>query len=250
MGCIINYDIGLFLQKAQMEFFITATGTGIGKTFITALLARTFSEQGMSIGVQKWVSTGGSHAAGDIEFIRHHVPALGENSNDAACLQAVYCLEFPASPHLAAEKENLTISEERIINGFLRMRNRFDLLLVEGAGGIMVPLTRKVMLVDLVEKLHIPSLVVAASGLGTINHTLLTLEALKRRKIACAGVVLDSQGQDPASEEHPDIVRDNAHVIEEVGGVKVLGVLPRVGAFDEIMPHAAGIGRRVLASVG
>lgn len=229
-----------------MELFVTATGTGIGKTFVTALLAKTFSRQGMSVGVQKWVSTGNRANAEDIEFIRQHVPALDQGDSDNACLQAVYCLEFPASPHLAAEKEGFSISTEKIIAAFERMKNRFDILLVEGAGGIMVPLSRQVMLADLVKKLRIPALIVAACGLGTINHTLLTIEALRRREIACAGVVLDSQGLDPAFEEHPDIIRDNARVIEEAGGVRVLGVLPRVGMSDEIMIYTKDIARHTL----
>ena len=228
-----------------MEFFITGTGTGIGKTFVTALLARAFVHRGLSTGVQKWVSTGSREMAEDLEFIGQNVPELFTQSVFSACLHSVYCLEFPASPHLAAEKEDVAISPDVIKRAFLGLKGRFDILMVEGAGGIMVPVTRKVMLVDIVQDIGLPVLVVAASGLGTINHTLLTLEVLGQRHIPCIGVVLNSQGLDPAFEEHPDIVADNARVIEEFSGVKVLGSLPRVEKFDE----AAFFGTQIVRGI-
>ncbi len=225
-----------------MEFFVTGTGTGVGKTFVTALLSRMFVEKGLSTAVQKWVSTGGRTQAEDIEFIVRHVPELGPAGG--ACARALYCLEFPASPHLAAEMEDITISSQDIAKFFLEMRDKFDILMVEGAGGVMVPLTRQLLLIDLVKELGLCGLVVAAAGLGTINHTLLTIEALEHRGIPCVGVVLNSQGLDTSSEEHPAIVEDNARVIEQFSNVPVLGVVPRMERFG--YKAVAEIGERVL----
>ncbi len=229
-----------------MEFFITGTGTGIGKTFVTALLAHAFLERGFSTGIQKWVSTGNRETAEDLDFIRSRVPGIEKQAVSVSCMQAVYCLEFPASPHLAAEKEDVSILPEKILDNFQHLKGQFDILMVEGAGGLMVPVTRDVLLIDILKESGMPAVVVAASGLGTINHTLLSLEALERRGIPCAGVVLNSQGWDTSFEEHADIVEDNARVIEEFSHVKVLGLLPRMDGFDDAAMYASDIARNLL----
>ena len=234
-----------------MELFITGTGTGVGKTFVTALLAHHFHKNGMKTGVQKWVSTGNADFADDLAFIAENVPGLQQNKDINNNLQSIYCLEFPASPHLAAEKQGVTISSEKIIQGYREMRKHFQVFMAEGAGGLMVPLTRKLLLIDIVEELKLPTLIVAAAGLGTINHTLLSIEALSQRKIPCAGVVLNSQEYPPAvakEMEHPDIVRDNARVIEDISGVPVLGVLDRVKAFDKAIDAGNSIFSKLLHS--
>ncbi len=234
-----------------MELFITGTGTGVGKTFVTALLAHHFHEKGMKTGVQKWVSTGNPGFADDLAFIAKNVPGLEQNKGINSNLQSIYCLEFPASPHLAAEKQKVVISSEKIIHGFKEMKEHFQILMVEGAGGLMVPLTRETLLIDIVEELKLPTLIVAAAGLGTINHTLLSIEALRQRKIPCAGVVLNSQEYPPAvanEMEHPDIVRDNARVIEDISGVPILGVLDRVKTFDKAIDSGNSIFSKLLHS--
>ncbi len=225
-----------------MELFITGTGTGIGKTFVTALLARILADQGVSAGVQKWVSTGDSSQADDLAFIAGYVPSLANHATGIKALESVYCLAFPSSPHLAAEKEGVHISTERIKTAFHEMKRHFQVLMAEGAGGLMVPLSRDTLIIDLVAELKIPAVVVAASGLGTINHTLLSIEALKNRDIPCAGIVLNSQGyaegtvdKEGIELEHPDIVRDNARVIEEFSGVPVLGTIRRVALFHDAL---------------
>ena len=232
-----------------MEFFITGTGTGIGKTFVTALLARAFLQRGLSTGVQKWVSTGSREKAEDLEFIEQNVPEISSQAVSVPSLQAVYCLEFPASPHLAAEKENVAILPERIISSFSQVKGRFDILMAEGAGGLMVPVTRDVLLIDILKESGMPAVVVAASGLGTINHTLLSLETLDRRGIPCAGVVLNSQGWDTSFEEHLDIVQDNIRVIEEFSGIKVLGLVPRVEKFNDATRYGTELAGNILGSI-
>jgi dethiobiotin synthetase len=108
---------------------------------------------------------------------------------------------------------------------------------VEGVGGILVPLSREMLLADLVAEFKLPTLVVARSGLGTLNHTLLTLEAMRYRNIQIAGVLLNSQGGEDSS-----IVRDNQRTITDIGQVEVFGVLPRVknplDALSSIAPMA------------
>ncbi|MBW1669811.1 MAG: dethiobiotin synthase [Deltaproteobacteria bacterium] len=225
-----------------MILFVTGTDTGVGKTFITALLAKAMADQGIDVKVQKWVSTGNSNLSEDCVFIYE---LLGNKSDETihgfqgttGSDTAPYCLSFPASPHLASEKAGVTIKTKVIRDALFRLESSCEILIVEGVGGVLVPLTRAMLLVDLVADLKLPTLVVARSGLGTLNHTLLTLEALRYRKIPIVGVLLNSQGGEASS-----IVRDNQRTIAEIGQVEVFGVLPRVksplNALSSITPMA------------
>jgi dethiobiotin synthetase len=227
-----------------MILFVAGTDTGVGKTFITALLAKTLVDQGIDAKVQKWVSTGNSNLSEDCVFIYE---LLGNKSDEtihglsdttaSGSDTAPYCLPFPASPHLAAEQAGVTIETEVIREAFFRLESSCEILIVEGVGGVLVPLSRDLLLADLVADLKLPVLVVARSGLGTLNHTLLTLEALRHRNIQCVGVLLNSQGREDSS-----IVRDNQRTIAEMGQVEVFGVLPRVksplDAISSIAPMA------------
>ena len=214
-----------------MEFFITGTGTGIGKTFVTALIANGLVERGIRTGVLKWVSTGSAHMAEDLEFIARHCPDMASGNRAGNILSSVYCLEFPASPHLAAEMQGISIEPERLVSAFNDIKAEVEVLLVEGAGGLMVPLARDILLVDLVSQLSLPALLVAASGLGTINHTLLSLDAMKARNVECSAVILNSQGAG-RDEENDVIVDDNRRVIEESGKTPVAAVFPRAESWE------------------
>jgi dethiobiotin synthetase len=231
-----------------MILFVTGTDTGVGKTFITALLAKALVDQGIDVKVQKWVSTGNSKLSEDCVFI---YGMLGNKSDETIHgLQdttgfvsdvAPYCLPLPASPHLAAEKAGVTIETEVIRDAFFRLESSCEILIVEGVGGVLVPLSRDLLLADLVADLKLPALVVARSGLGTLNHTLLTLEALRHRNIQIVGVLLNSQGGEDSS-----IVRDNQRTIAEIGQVEVFGVLPRVKSPLDALSSIAPMADRIL----
>jgi len=137
--------------------------------------------------------------------------------------QAPYCFSFPASPHLAAEMEDRTVDPEVIEANYKSLAAKYEWLIVEGVGGIMVPLRRNLLLADLLKRLQPTTLVVARSGLGTLNHTLLTLEALRNREIPVLGVVFS----DSKDREDERLVQDNMLIIEEIGMVRVFGRLPR-----------------------
>jgi dethiobiotin synthetase len=231
-----------------MILFIAGTDTGVGKTFVTALLTKTMVDQGIDARVQKWVSTGNSRFSEDCVFI---YKLLGNKSDEIidGCADitasgsdiAPYCLPFPASPHLAAEQAGVTIMTGVIQEALFRLESSCEILIVEGVGGVLVPLSRDVLLADLVADLKLPVLVVARSGLGTLNHTLLTLEALRYRNIQCVGVVLNSQGDEDSS-----IVRDNHRTIAEMGHVEVFGVLPRVKNPLDAIPFMAPMADRIV----
>ena len=231
-----------------MILFVTGTDTGVGKTFITALLAKALADQGIDVKVQKWVSTGNSNISEDCVFIYE---LLGNKPGETIYgLQdttgfgsdtAPYCLPLPASPHLAAEQAGVTIKTKVIRDALIRLESSCEILIVEGVGGVLVPLSRAMLLADLVADLKLPALVVARSGLGTLNHTLLTLEALRHRDIQIVGVLLNSQGDEDSS-----IVRDNQRTIAEMGQVEVFGVLPRMKSPLDALSSIAPMADRIL----
>jgi dethiobiotin synthetase len=207
--------------------FITGTDTGVGKTFVCGALWRYLLGRGLNIGYQKWVSTGGTGIPDDLQqcLAAAGLPFEQENLEH----QVPYRFRLPASPHLAAEQEGRLIEPEIIKGRFRQLVERHELLLVEGVGGLLVPLRRDLLLADLLADLQLPTLVVARSGLGTINHTLLTLEALRVRQIPVLGVVFSEAM--PTPDEL--LVQDNLRTIAEIGNVRVFGRIRHGGAAAE-----------------
>jgi dethiobiotin synthetase len=147
--------------------FITGTDTGVGKTYFTKRLATQLRRQGFKVAIQKWIQS-------------------GEPEDHPGC--SIYKLKTPASPHLAAEIEGIKISPAKIKRAFRAAAAANDYVLVEGSGGLLVPYSRRGLIIDIVKELKIPVIVVAENKLGVINHALLTIEALKRRKIKLLGI--------------------------------------------------------------
>lgn len=166
--------------------FVAGTDTGVGKTVITKLLAGHLAKRGYEVATQKWIETGVTKS------------------------RAVYSFKLAASPHLAAKVEGRTINIKKIKGALKNLSKKHDLVIVEGTGGLLVPVTEKILLIDLIKELKIPVLLVAANRIGTINHTLLSIEALKKRKIKLLGVVLNSiskKGNALISEDNSRIVK-------------------------------------------
>jgi malonyl-CoA O-methyltransferase len=182
--------------------FVTGTDTGVGKTVAAACLARAWHA-----GYWKPIQTG--TATGDEDTAA--VAALAELPADRIMAPA-YALRAPLSPHAAAELEGVTISMDAIV-----LPSTAHRLIVEGAGGILVPLNELDFMIDLMARLALPIVLVARSTLGTINHTLLSLAALRARALPVAGVILDGP---------PNAA--NRAAIERFGQVRVLAELPHV----------------------
>ena len=166
--------------------FIAGTDTGVGKTVITKLLARHFSDRGHKIATQKWVETGVRKSP------------------------AVYSFKLAASPHLAARTEGRSIKIKKIKDALKKLSKNFDFVVVEGTGGLMVPLTKEKLFIDVVKELKLPVLLVSANRLGAINHTLLNLEALHSRKMKILGVIFNNISRNENAlvlKENPEIVK-------------------------------------------
>jgi dethiobiotin synthetase len=146
---------------------------------------------------------------------------------DEAALMAPLLYKPACSPHLAGRIEGRPVDVDAIIAAAEKLLARHDALIVEGAGGVMVPLNDSATMLDLMAALGLPVLVVAINGLGTINHTLLTLAALRQAKLDVSGVVLNQP--DPPARGDEFIRLDNPETIARFGGVAVLGDIPYAG---------------------
>ena len=170
-------------------FFITGTDTGVGKTFVACQLLRHYAAQGLKVIGMKPVAAGCDLIDG--EWVNEDVVKLTAASNVAAPRELMnpYCFNEPIAPHLAAEIAGVEIDIAVINSAFDQLCTLADVVIVEGAGGVLVPLNHQKNLTDLVLALNIPIIVVVGVRLGCINHALLTFEAIKTRKIRLKGWV-------------------------------------------------------------
>ena len=222
--------------------FITGTGTGVGKTIATAGIVGALRACGLAALPAKPLQTGaprddaGHWLAPDLVYTL----AANQIAADRALLDtlAPFCFAMPASPHLAAAAEGRRVSVEEVARSMQHATYHAELLVAEGAGGLLVPLNDHETMADLITALGAPVIVVATTGLGTINHTLLTLAELKRRGASVVGC-LYMQHQTPADEHDAAIERDNPATIARLSGVPTLGVIPPFGIIDnpEAFPH-------------
>jgi dethiobiotin synthetase len=190
------------------EFFITGTDTDVGKTVFAAALVG-------AIGGCYWKPVQcGLEPETDSEIVRR----LSGLAADCV-LPEVYRLKMPASPHIAAAAEGIEIDPER-----LALPHAGRPLVVEGAGGLMVPLTPSMVVIDLIARLRLPVVLCARTRLGTINHSLLSIEALRRRDIPIHGIAFVG-----------DEERGAEDTVVAIGGVRRLGRLPMLA---ELSPHA------------
>jgi dethiobiotin synthetase len=158
-----------------MSIFITATGTNIGKTIFSALIMTKYGKEGLVY--WKPIQTG---VDDDLSSMKR-LSGLA----DYHFINNTYRFETPASPHIAAEIESKQINETHMLEMYDSVSTRN--CVIEGAGGLMVPINRKTLWVDVLEKINIPCILVVSTLLGTINHSLLSLEALKKRNIKTLG---------------------------------------------------------------
>jgi dethiobiotin synthetase len=196
------------MGKGMRGLFITATDTGAGKTFVTAVIARTLREQGAAVRVCKPVATGAEWAGG--RWVGDDTRVLAEAADDPN-LDAItpWAFPAPAAPPVAARLAGATLRLEEIADAVRRRAVPGALVLVEGIGGLLCPLTERETVADLAAELGLPLVVVARRSLGTLNHTLLTLEVAHARRLAVAGVVVSETApvSGPAEETNVEELR-------------------------------------------
>lgn len=192
--------------------FVTGTDTEVGKTVVACGLANLLKSQGFKVGVMKPIATGSRE---DAERLRKSVGIT--ESIDVVNPQY---FKQPVAPTVAASLERRSIDMNAIYRSYWFMQKHYDVVIVEGIGGVKVPLGESTYVVDLIQALRLPTLVVARAGLGTLNHTLLTLDALEAEKISVMGVLLNGSKSKTLSE------KTNPEELQDHSVIPVLGVLP------------------------
>ena len=223
-------------------FFITGTDTGVGKTVVAAALAIVLRESGRDVGVFKPVATGCVRrreglVSEDAEFLAKAAEAP-ETLEEISPIR----FEVPLAPTVAAARAGVETDLDPMWEAWRRLRDAHEILLVEGIGGILCPVTPAMSVADLAKEFRLPLLVVARSTLGTINHTALTIEAARARGLAVAGVVVNRYNH-----ESPDLAEmTSPDEIQRVTGARVLGLVPEDRATDF---RAGVVGPDALAAV-
>ena len=164
-------------------YFISGIDTGIGKTYTTGYLAKLWNEQGKKTITQKLIQTGNTDISEDIEQHRQ-IMGMGWFAEDESKLTMPEIFTYPASPHLATKIDGREIDFQKIEHATAQLVEKYDIVLLEGAGGLMVPLTTDLLTIDYVVEKKLPVILVTSGRLGSINHTILSLEALKSRGLA------------------------------------------------------------------
>jgi dethiobiotin synthetase len=205
--------------------FITATDTSVGKTTVAAGLVGFLKKQGVNVGVMKPVASGAVERESGT-LVSQDAQTLVEFSGSSDPLDWInpYCLASPVTPSLAARIEGVEIKFDKIGSCFQEISGRHTFVVVEGAGGVMSPISDNLLVVDMIRALNLPAVIVSRATLGTINHTLLTLECLQIRQIETLGFILNRFPRNPGLSE-----RTNAEIIAAVGSIPHLGSIPELG---------------------
>lgn len=199
--------------------FITATGTDIGKTYVSGLIAKHIKDKGLNIGYYKAALSGSNDIKdSDAWYIKQQADLL-----DSYDEMVSYTYKHAYSPHLAAQIEGNPPDIKIIKNAYKDISKKHDYMIVEGSGGIICPIrydsNQKIFLEDIIKELNIPSLIIADAGLGTINSTVLTIEYMRSKNLKINGVILNRFEMSNKMHE------DNKKMIEEMTGVKIIGVV-------------------------
>lgn len=202
-------------QHKGRGLFVTGTDTGVGKTIIATGMVRLARKAGLRCVAMKPVETGCALRSGVLypEDGALLVRASGGDITLDECTPVRF--STPASPARAAAMEGARVFLSDLVEHALAVADRADLIVVEGAGGLMVPIEGKLMMIDLIQRLGFPVLLVARSRLGTINHTLLSVEALRHRGIDLKGIVISGSDANPGPEEE-FTVRDISVLVSPV----------------------------------
>ena len=209
-------------HSALNGIFITGTDTEIGKTVIAGGLAAALRAAGVNVGVMKPIASGGVEHKGrivseDAIFLKHAAQV-----DDALNLINPICLRHPLAPSVAAEIEGVSIDLRQIDEAFAQLCQRHEFMVVEGVGGIAVPICEEMLVADMAQRFQLPLVVVARPNLGTINHTVLTVEFARSYNLEICGIVLNAsqEGSKGLAEE------TNPKELTRLTHLPILGTVP------------------------
>jgi dethiobiotin synthetase len=234
------------MKKARI-FFVCGTDTNVGKTVVTGTLALMLKKAGFKVGVYKPLESGcptqskskNKLRRPDSEFL-----AQCAGIEDIAEVNT-YAFKEPLAPGVAALLNKTDISFVRITSHVNKLKKKYDIVLIEGAGGLLVPIKEKKTNLDLIKYLGVPVLLIARAGLGTINHTLLTYQSLKQNGVEVSGVILNQ------SQKKPDPSQKYNHQILASYGVPCWGMLTYKASFlpEVLLKGSQNIEKLMIASV-
>ena len=191
------------------NYFVTAIDTDAGKTIVTGLLGKYLKDKKADVVTMKLAQTGCEKVSDDI-LVHRQIMKEELSVEDREGLTCPYLLKFPASPHLAADMEGKTIDCDHLVNTIKALEQKHDQVLIEGVGGLMVPINHDVLLCDFIQEQQLPVILVTSGRLGSINHTLLSLEVMKNRGISLYGLIYNHY---PVTEQ--EITDDSAKVLKK-----------------------------------
>ena len=230
-------------MRRMKGIFVTGTDTNIGKTVLSALLLAELRRRTIPAAPIKTAQTGCERDVPDLDYSLSM--AAMEVGSVSYKNMAPYTFEPACSPHLAAEMAGSEIDIAEIVIAARTLAKEYEYVIAEGAGGLLVPLNRRETMLDLMQALRLPVLIAARPGLGTINHTLLTIRALRSDGINMVGVVFVAS----TDEETGIIEEDNITTIEQFGKIPILGTIPYCAQLANPAPNFDDLPIPVVAEI-
>jgi len=216
------------------SIFVTGTDTDVGKTVVCAGLAAALARKGVNVGVMKPVATGGKRRGGKIVSEDAEILIAAAGVRDPVELVNPVCLEPPLAPSIAAKISNRLIDLTRIWKAYKVLSRMHEVVIVEGVGGILVPILDRYYVTDLVQRLRLPVLVVTRPTLGTLNHTLLTVRVARQEGLELAGLVVNHHAKFKLGVAE----RLNPEMLDSLSNVPLLGEVPYLGDLRGRPPEA------------
>lgn len=217
--------------------FVVGTDTGVGKTIVAAGLTLALRSRGIRVGVMKPIATGCLGHAG--RLVSMDAAYLMEAAlMDTPALVSPVRYRNPVAPSIAAMVEKVEVNIESIVDAYKQLQKEFDFIVVEGIGGVLVPIKENYFMSNLVEALDLPALIVTSSKLGTINHTLLSVEALLIRGIEIAGIIMNGVTVNNISLAEVT----NPKTVADLSSQPFLGTLPKLMDVDVEAMHFGKLG--------
>jgi dethiobiotin synthetase len=207
-------------------YFVTATGTDVGKTFVTALLVKKWRDSGIDAGYYKAALSGaelrdGKWVAGDADYVKS-IANLPDSQEELVS----YVYKEAVSPHLAARKEGYPVELSKVREDFEAACNRHEFIFVEGSGGIICPIrkddNRTIFLEDIIKTVNLPLLIVTTAALGSINACVLTVEYAKNRGLDIRGIIVNRYG----TSKNQEMENDNIYMMQELTKLPILAKIP------------------------
>jgi len=230
----------MMISKKKIHITVVGTDTNVGKTVVSLILMKYLLREGYQPQYLKPIQTGcktPNDSDSDARFIYQHMPHLKEgNPQDSV----IYCFQPAKAPWFAARNMNMNIDVEYLYQKIQSKLQDKTTMIIESAGGLMVPVTDKMLYIELLSRLNTIPILVARAGLGTINHTLLSIAALQKANVVPSGIIFTN----PLSIPH-EMVLENVEAIAHFSGIRIMGILNKIDHFDTVSDQCLDIFRYI-----